>query len=245
MAGSGTTLKWSLKVLQSQHVRGSLEVLFATVGNHKLHFGNSRSVANSTITGCLLGNDMGENYYFNLIAGMIIYIQTEIENRKRPNIKVRPLVSDRAAVLEVFNKGGISQFRVLAKIMRNHSRGPAITLCWEPGGNKSEIERDGSGTIIVAYQFGVGLLNTPTMTSEGKKHLTIAAWPLDKWGEPQTDLPPDDVYLEISITADKNLRKTFSRMIFKLTQTSFTNLHFEYVKSESRKLKIEKDGFLK
>jgi hypothetical protein len=180
-----------------------------------------------------------------LIGGMIIYIQTEIENRKRPNIKVRPLVSDRAAVLEVFNKGGISQFRVLAKIMRNHSRGPAITLCWEPGGNKSEIERDGSGTIIVAYQFGVGLLNTPTMTSEGKKHLTIAAWPLDKWGEPQTDLPPDDVYLEISITADKNLRKTFSRMIFKLTQTSFTNLHFEYVKSESRKLKIEKDGFLK
>jgi hypothetical protein len=182
-----------------------------------------------------------------LIAGMIIYIQIENENRKRPSIKIKPVISDQTAKLEILNNGGISQFSAIAKIVKNHHNvlNATYILCCDQGGYKVEIGKGGIGTIIIADQSFYGSLKMPVITSGEKKMINIALWPHDEWNSIQTDKPPDDVYLEISITAGKNMRKKFSGMIFKLSQESITNLKFEYMESKARKLKLDKYGYLK
>lgn len=182
-----------------------------------------------------------------ILSFLALLISMEIENKKRPNIKIKPVISDQVAKLEILNNGGISQFSAVAKIVKNHHNilNSTYILCCEQGGYKAEIGKDGIGTMIIADQSFYGLLKMPVITSGEKKMMDIASWPKDQWQSPQTDKPPDDVYLEISITADNNMRKKFSSLVFKLSQKSITDLQFEYVESKTRKLKLDKDGYLK
>lgn len=181
------------------------------------------------------------------VSGIIIFIQSEVENTKRPNIKIKPFISNQVAKLEILNNGGISQFTALAKIVKNHHNilNSTYTLLCERGGYKAEIMKDGIGTIIIADQSFYGSLKMPLFAWGKETIINIASWPMDQWEQVQTDKPPDDIYLEISITADKNMRKKFSRMFFKLSQESVSNLKFEYMESKARKLKLDKDGYLK
>ncbi len=56
-----------------------------------------------------------------LVSAMIICIQLEIKNIKRPNIKIKPFISNQVAKLEILNNGGISQFTAVAKIVNSDS----------------------------------------------------------------------------------------------------------------------------
>jgi len=89
-----------------------------------------------------------------VVSILITSIQLEGQNIKRPNIKIKPFISNQVAKLEILNNGGISQFIAVAKIVKNHHNilNSTYTLCCERGGYKAEIGKDGIGTIIIADQ---------------------------------------------------------------------------------------------
>ena len=188
-----------------------------------------------------------------IISVIALLIQIAIKNRKRPDIKIRPVVAHSKATLEIYNNGGISRFKAVAKIIKNHhdNLNDIYRLFWEPGGNEEEIGRDGIGKIIIAHQ---GLiisnprvvgLQMPKIANDGKTMIREAPWEDDTMGRINKNKPPNDIDLEISISADKDMRRKFSGLIFRLSQNSPTDLQFEYVESKTRNLKLDKYGYWK
>jgi len=173
---------------------------------------------------------------------------------KMPSIKIKPLVSNNTATLEVYNNGGCATFKAVARIIKGHpSRlGQLYALYWEGDGTKATIGKYGIAKIVIASQeiimpnrsiIGLAMF---VMKDGGKSRFNGGVWPLGEHGEILRNTPPENIYLEVSIFAeDQPLKRRFNDIKFILSQASITKLNFAYIGCKTRKLKLDKEGYLK
>jgi len=169
---------------------------------------------------------------------------------KMPSIKIRPIVTKyNKAILGVYNNGGEATFKGTARIIKGH-HDELYTLYWEPDGAKTKMDRGGIGKIILASQEPISIspfiMGLKMLAATGHGHILFneGIWPLGKLGEIRTDKPPENIYIDISITASPPLRRRFNEARFILSQASITDLSFAYIGCKTRKLKPDENGFL-
>jgi hypothetical protein len=177
------------------------------------------------------------------VVGYMIYV--EIENKKRPNIKIRPVISNDVVMLEVYNIGGKARFSANADFVEGDKKllGIPLALCWEPGGENAELENKARKLISISFKYGQDL-KTPVMTSRGRQEMFVSIWPHDQWGEPIENTPPAKIGIEISIVSEKNMKKPFERLKFEIKQESFTDISFKYIGCDLRKYKQDESGYI-
>ena len=212
----------------------------------------------------LLLTDLFLTVFKNITLGQVLHgiaiisvvsymLQNELRNRALPNIKIKPLVLNQIALLEVHNIGKTTdKFMVTAKVVRgeDYFLDNLFLLEWEQGENSIEIHKNGKKRIKVAHQIRLGPsarivgLEIPTIKNGELKKTNMAIWNIDeRTGKMNLNICPKDIDLEISITSNK-LKKSFSNMIFRLSQESPKKLKFEYVECKDRKLRLDKYGYL-
>ena len=238
----------------SNIVKWIVRVIFLGTGILGLISLFSASFSNVAFSDFTWGQVIGSVF---VIAALAEVIQIEFENRnlrnKIPSIKIRPIVSNRkAAILEIYNNGGNATFTATAKIIKGHPDhlNEIYTLYWEPKGANTDIDKNGTGKILVALQEAIRpnpLLIGLTMfkvTDKGRELFYEAIWGLGDLGQVNTDRPPTDIHVKISITSIPPLKREFNNLEFRLSQPSITQLSFEYIGSSTRKLKLDREGYL-
>ena len=178
------------------------------------------------------------------IIGQLWYKVKQLE-RAMPEIKVTPVVYNRRAILEVHNYGGNAVFRSKARLIKDkHHQEEMYTMYWESVKEGSvSIAKQGTETLLVAEQFMTDLnpmtsaLRMFKMGTSGEQHFLVGFWissdqVLDSTGFPHAVFKDsvDDVYLEVSISAEPALKNSF-RKTYRIHQPSIDNLVFEEVNS--------------
>ena len=184
-------------------------------------------------------------------------LQLWIENNKilneMPSLKIRPISSQRSALLEILNQGGSAKISATARIIKgghpDHINRRYI-MYWEPTAGSADIgSTNGNAQILVARQEVI--LPNPLMIGLHMWQVTDtnipfndAIWGIGSLGELDQTKRPDDIDIEINISADKKLRKPFQNIILRLSQPTITSLDFQFVECRTRKLRRDKEGYL-
>ncbi len=193
-----------------------------------------------------------------IISAFSVLIQMEMENKhfrdNRPSIKIKPFVQDHyRSKLEIYNYGAKATFSVKGKIITSDliKQSQLYEMCWDV--KDGVIYNKDTGIILVAEKcypmnhteicvkiFYKGI----TPGSIEFEHFMVGYWNKDENHIIKKDIPPQSTMLEITITSEPPLRKPFSKLIFELSQPNITNLELKYIRSGTRKLKIDKEGYL-
>ena len=215
------------------------------------------------ITGAsLLGispNDMRLMVWVAVIVFIVLTFWREVDLslRAHPKIKVKPFVDlSKCAKLEILNNGARAEFTATFRIIkdRHNDSSNLFEMVWE---TPKTINYKGSGAISVARKVHIREPEWPIMTPAIKlfynvintgsvESLTTGYWDEHDDMIDQTK-PPSNIYIEISITAEPPLRKSFTNMMFELSQSTIHDLNFTYCNRQIdniRKLKLGKEGYL-